>query len=468
MPQKIIVQPLPVPPTAEGPILETIAKRLFPFKKCSDRVLGEIFNNQHTNMELAHLNVGTGFKSFLTELKKLSGASKATVEEASSLLKRVDSGIKSTDEAIKSLKVTKNSQGVVLLGDKYVGVINRILREGDLKKLVSVSKQNIPVTAADSSAFKTLVGATPERGLKNVDDVAAVTKRERPHLDATVENLNKISDTAKRDLKKVENNLYKHFKNGAVVALTVGVVYVGADWISKATEARKGCFMVTTVNGVTTSCKVAAYTCSTDEDAGTGNKCTGTTNYYNTTLVLMNLANAPDDDPNKIAIATATGIAVNQLNAQLANIIDNHYPAVVTAIEKMGTQRPKTFSICDIKNNAVEGGVVPPCRMCDPTANPVSTSFIDPAQYGDNITFQCVTNPSILDTISDTVLSTGKNLWDGVSTVVSGSLKQIGIIAAIILAVLILVMFIVRLFTRKQPEYMDLDNMSVRSQSVVV
>ena len=89
-------------------------------------------------------------------------------------------------------------------------------------------------------------------------------------------------------------------------------------------------------------------------------------------------------------------------------------------------------------------------------------------RYGDNITFQCVTNPSILDTISDTVLSTGKNLWDGVSTVVSGSLKQIGIVAAIILAVLILVMFIVRLFTRKQPGYMDLDNMSVRSQSVVM
>lgn len=457
-----MLQKIAITPT-EDPIFETIAKRLFPFKRSSDRVIREVYNN----MELAHLKVGSGFKSFLTELKKFSGVNKATVEEASTLLKSVDSGIKSTDEAIKNLKVTKNAQGVVLLGDKHVGRINRILREGDLKTLIGVSKQNIPVTAADSSAFKTLVGNTPERGLKNVDDVAAVTKRDRPHLNATVENLDKISDTAKQDLKKVESNLYKYFKEGAVISLTVGAVYVGVDWVSKATQARKGCFMVTTINGVTTSCKVATYTCSSG-DTNTGNKCTGTMDYYNTTLVLMYLANAPDTDPNKIAIATVTGVPVSQLDSQLANIIDNHYPAVVDAIEKMGTERPNTFSICGITNKSVEGGVVPPCRMCDPTANPVSTSFIDPAQYGDNITFHCVTDPSILDTISDTVVSTGKNLWDGVATVVSGSLKQIGIIAAIILGVLVLVMFIARMFTKKRPEYMYLDNMSVRSQSVML
>lgn len=48
-------------------------------------------------MELAHLSVDSGFKSFLTELKKFSSVSTATVEEASTLLKSVDSGIKSTN-----------------------------------------------------------------------------------------------------------------------------------------------------------------------------------------------------------------------------------------------------------------------------------------------------------------------------------------------------------------------------------
>lgn len=412
-------------------------------------------------MEPARLTIG--FKSFLADLKKLSGVTReAAVEEASTLLKNVDSGIKSTDEVIKKLKVTKNRQGSVLLSDTHVGVINRILREGDLKRLVKVTKQNVPVSVADSSAFKRLVGNTPERTLKNVDDVAAIAKRERPHLNATVETLDKISDTAKRDLKRVESNLYKHFKEGTAVALTVGVAYVGVDWVSKATRARKGCFMLTTIDGVTTSCKVAEHTCFASDAAGR-TPCTGTTDYYNTTLVLMHLATAADSDVNKIAIARATNVPVNDLNARLAYIIDNHYPAVADAIKKMGAQRPKAFSICGVKNDAVEGGVVPPCRMCDPTADPISTTFIDPAQYGDNITFLCVTDPSILDTISDTVVSTGKNLWDGVSTVVSGSLKQIGIIAALVLVVLVLVTIISRAFTKKRSEYTNLDASSVSS-----
>lgn len=461
--QEIVVQ-LPAPST-EDPIFETIAKRLFPFKRSSERIIREVYNNQHANMELARTSVGSGFARFLTDLKAYSGVfAEKTADQVKNLLNSVDSGIKSTDDVIKNLAVTKNKQGAFLLGDTPVGAVHKILREGDLKKLIAVSKQNVPVTAADVSAFKKLVGNTPELALKNVDDVATVAKRERPHLNATVDNLDKIPDTAKRDLKKVESNLYRHFKEGAAVALTIGVVTVGVGWISQATRARKGCFMMTVVDGKTTSCKVSAYTCSTG-DAATGNICKNALDYYNTTLVLMQLASAPDTDAQKIAIAAVAGVAVTELNAKLATVIDDHYPAVAKAIKEMGANRPKGFAVCDIKNDAVENGVVPPCRMCDPTANPVSTTFIDPEQYGENITFQCVTNPSVLDTISDAVVSTGHNLWDGVFTLASGTLKQIGILAAIILVLLMLVTFIARMLTAKRSEYMDLDdNASVRFQ----
>lgn len=468
--QEIAVQQLPPVPSTEDPIFETIAKRLFPFKRrSSERIIREVYNNQHANMELARTSVGSGFARFLTDLKTYSGVSvEKTAEQAKNLLKNVDSGIKSTDDVIKNLTVTKNKQGAVLLGEKPVGAVYRILREGDLKKLIAVSKQNVPVTAADVSAFKKLVGITPELGLKHVDDVATVAKRERPHLNATVDNLDKLSDTAKRDLKKVESNLFRHFREGTVVALTIGAVTVGVNWISQATRARKGCFMMTVVDGKTTSCKISEYTCSAD-DANTGNnKCNNVQDYYNTTLVLMHLASAPDTDSKKISIATVTGIAVSELNAKLAIVIDNHYAAVAKAIKEMGAQRPKEFSVCGIKNDAVENGVVPPCRMCDPTANPVSTTFIDPEQFGENITFQCVTNPSVLDTVSDAIVSTGHNLWDGVITLASGTLKQIGVIAAIVLVLLVLVTFIARTLTTKRPEYVDLDNASVRSQSLLL
>lgn len=412
-------------------------------------------------MEIAHLKVGNGFRSFLGDLKKFCGLPETTVEKAVALLKNVDSGIKTTDEVLKRLKVTKDARGALLLNDVHVGHVNRLLREGDLKKLSSVCKLNVPLTAADEAAFRRLVGHTPESGLKIVDDLATATKRERPYMHATAKNLDKISETARRDLKKVESNLYRHFKEGAVIALTIGTVIVGTDWIAKATAARTGCFMVTTINGKTTSCKVTSCTCT--NNVVDNNACSGTLDYYNITLVIMNLASSADSDPNKIALAAAVGVVPSRMNAELVNIMDNHYPAAAAAVGKMDSRTFRAFSVCGVKNNAVENGVVPPCRMCDPTADPVSTAFIDPTQYGDNVTFQCVTNPSVLDTISDTVVSTGKDLWVGVSDVFSWSLKQIGIVAAVIVILVVLASLVARIITRKRSERDSLDSGSLQS-----
>lgn len=444
------------PPTEE-PIFETLGRRLFAFQRSSERIFREL--NESGTMEIARMSVGKGLKSFLGDLKKMSGSPKATVEEASALLKTADSGIKSTDELMKRLKVTKNARGDLLLDGLHLGRVHKLLREGDLKELIRLSGANVPATAADVAAFRRLVGDTPESGLKNVADLATATKRERPHLNATLDDLDRISDTARVDLKKVESNLYRRFKEGSVIALTIGTVTVGTNWIVNATRARKGCFMVTTIDGKTTSCKVASFTCSADGDKTAANACRGAPlDCHNTTLVLIHLANSPDSDPDKIALAAAVGLEASQLSAQLANVVDHHYPAVTAAVAKMGARVFDAVSVCGASHEAIEGGVVPPCRMCDPTADPVSTAFIDPAQYGDNITFQCVTNPSILDTIADTVVSTGHDVWTGVSNVVSWSLKQMGIVAAVIVIVLVLVSLLARVFMRTRPEHDSLDD----------
>lgn len=400
-----------------------------------------------------------GFKSFLGDLKKI-GSYGTTVDEASRLLKRVDSGVKSTDEAVGRLKVTKNRHGSILLDGQHVGSVNRMLREGDLKRLVTTTGLNVPLTAADLAAFKRLVGSTPERGLKNVDDAAAAAKRQRPHLDLTLDDLAGMSETARRDLKKVETNMFGHFRKGAVVGLTIGTVVVGVDWIAKATAARRGCYMVTTVDGVTTSCKVSAYTCGDSRVEGL--LCAGAHDYYNTTLVLMHLAAADDGDPGKLAIAAATGIDVNRLQERLADIVDDHYPAVAAAVAKMDAAAVmRSVDVCGVKHADVEGGKVPPCRMCDPAADPVSTTYIDPTQYADNITFHCVTDPSVLDTISDTIVTTGKDLWSGVTDALSWTVKQIGIFAAVLLALFVLVSLVLRVFdgrsATKRERYNDRD-----------
>jgi hypothetical protein len=108
-----------------------------------------------------------------------------------------------------------------------------------------------------------------------------------------------------------------------------------------------------------------------------------------------------------------------------------------------------TLQVCSIVNAQIENGKVPPCRMCSPSDNPSSTTFIDPSQYPENVTFECVVNPSILDTITDAVVSTGSNLWEGVSTSVLQPFKRFGIITVIILILVLVIWFVSKLFMKK-------------------
>lgn len=134
--------------------------------------------------------------------------------------------------------------------------------------------------------------------------MATQNKKSFPYLDLKETDFPNMSKTAATDIKKIENNLFKYFKQGTTIALTLGVIYVAVDWLVKTTEKRKGCFMLTTISGKTTSCKVQAYSCIGSE----GDLCTSTLSYYNTTLVLMKIATLADDNELKIKVAQAAGV----------------------------------------------------------------------------------------------------------------------------------------------------------------
>lgn len=400
------------------------------------------------------------FKGFLRELRRFAGVSTKALEDAEKLLKSVDSGIKSVDDAISSAPITRTKDGIILIGDETVGSVDRIMRSGDLENVIRISKRtDIPITSADREAFKVVVGDTPEKAMKEVDDMATRNKRTYPDLDAGIDDIDNISESGKKNLKKIESNLFKYFKRGTVITLTIGVVYVTVDWLAKATNARRGCFMLTTINGETTSCKVQEYTCSEYQD---GDHCKSVSrDYYNVTLVLMHVAKLEDTDARKIAVAEAAGVPVDKLNDQLGKVIDNSYEKVALAINSM-TDRP-TVNVCGLSHADVEGGKIPPCRMCSPTANPLSTSFIDPDQYAENVTFQCVINPNLMDTITDVISKTGKNILDGVGSFVSGSLKSVGIIAIVVLVLLIILFVIIKILPTKSTASANTDTNINRS-----
>lgn len=377
----------------------------------------------------------SSFRNFLTKLKNYSGIGKGTTSEITTAIKEASSGVRSVDDAIKSLPVGRTKQGFLTLAERPIAFVNRILREANLDELVKLTQRNIPIGSVDRKLFAETVGATPERALKNVDDLASVTKNARANLNVTTDAVSQLSDTAKRDLKKVEGNLSKYFKQGTVIALTIGAVYVGVDWITKSTEQRKGCFMLTTIDGKTTSCKVVSYSC-----VGKGGEaCTSVGNYYNVTIWLIAIAALPDTDQRKIQLCTQLNIEPKDMEKSLKSIIDTNYEKAASTIETMerNNQNVKP-DICKVKNANIEGGVIPPCRMCSPTANPTSTMYIDPSQYGENITFQCVENPTILDTIADASISTGKNLWEGVTGGIGSVFKRILIGIGVVIGLLVL------------------------------
>lgn len=387
---------------------------------------------------------GAAFKDFLKGLKRLTGVGKASVEEASTLLKSVNSTVRSVDEAVKSLPVSRARQGYLLMGEETVGSVNKILREGDLSGLVRISKRDIPYTSADTKAFKSTVADVPEKKFRDVQDLAASSKKSHPQLDVSAEQAANLSNSAKADVKKIENNLSKKFAAGTKIALTIGAIYVGVDWLTKATEQRKGCFMLTTLNGKTTSCKVQAYSCI----GSGGTLCSTTPAYYNTTLVLMKIATLANDDARKIKVAEAAGVSVADLQNKLATIIDQKYEAVSAVITAM--QDKPALTVCELKHPDIEKGVIPPCRLCSPSDNPISTTFIDSSQYPDNVTFQCVINPSLLDTAADAIVNTGENILNGVGGAISGALKPILIVVAVILVLVLLISILVKFVPKRK------------------
>lgn len=284
-----------------------------------------------------------------------------------------------------------------------------------------------------------MLSVTPERSSRELADLTVSNKKVYPQLDIVEADFNKISKTAAADLAKVEKNTSKYFKNGTKIALTIGVMVVGVDWIRKTTLQVKGCHMLTVIDNKTTSCKVAAYSCVGEG----GDLCSQKFDYPNTTLILMKVVTMPDTDPLKMKLADATGIEVDKLSDNIGKLIDKFYEKVYETIEANKNEIPK-YNVCELKNPNIENGIVPPCRICSPSDNPIATTYIDPKDYGDNITFQCVDNPSMLSIITDAAKTTGKDLFAGITSTLFTILKPFVIVLVIIIFIIILISIIAK------------------------
>lgn len=399
------------------------------------------------------------FREFLTQVKNLT---RKSVRESEEVVRSFRSDIKPLEEAVTSVPISQTRSGFINAGEEAVGVFNKALREGDLRKLLQLASKDAVYTTAESESFLRLIANTPERTYKNVAEATVSNVRSFPQLNIFEVNFNSLTKSAERDIAKVESNLFKYFATGTKVTLTIGVIVVGTNWVLKATEERKGCFMLTTINNKTSSCKVQQYSCV----GSGGNMCNDNFNYLNATLALIRIAELPDDDKLKIAIAKIAKTEARLLKDNLGTYIDGYYTNMYNIVKVAHDNGSlPALDYCKLSNPTVENGVIPPCRLCDPAANPLSTSFIDPAQYADNITFQCVANPSILETISDAIIATGENLLDGITSGLSTLLKPILIGLAVILVVVLIITIIWKVIKSSAAKITDSAAASISSSS---
>lgn len=380
-------------------------------------------------------------------LKNLaSKVGKATSKaDYDSLLKSVNTGSTTFDGIIKQMptqqidNITKFGKN----GDEFAGGVHKAAKSGDLKQLAKLSDSVTP-SSSQISNFKSNLGETAEMALKDVDDLVTLQKRTNGDIGKIVSktDLDKAPNTTKNKIGKALDNMKKIVGGTGVVLLIGTIAFISIDGLIRAMESRKGCFWLKTENGKTTSCRVSTLSCI-GTDADTEIRCTSAlpTKLHNFTLsfiwVVKNGSAA-----EKQALATAVGVdPVTDLPNKVGEVLKNKLSELITWAESRHNSNFRVTSFCDsaLVHPQVEDNKVPPCRMCNISADPRTTQFIDPDHFASNFSFQCITNPSLLDVIVDAGVSLGQDLLDGVGNTVSGALRPIVISMVVILTLVFLI-----------------------------
>jgi len=189
-------------------------------------------------------------------LEDLKGMSRSTVADSESVLRSFRSELAPLQEAMTNMPVAKNAAGFIELGEESVGSVSKIMREANLAEIVKISGKEVPITTSEVAKFGELIGSTPERAFKSLSEDIAKNERVYPQLNIYGGEFGNISKSAASDIAKVESNLFRKYATGSIISFTIGAgIIVATGWVIRATRQRVGCFMMTTINNKTSSCR---------------------------------------------------------------------------------------------------------------------------------------------------------------------------------------------------------------------
>ena len=387
----------------------------------------------------------------ISSLERFSGfaAESVKVEDVISTLDKTSSNVEIADIAFKSLDVSKSKFGFITVNDQYIGKLTKLVKSANLAEILKLAKRNVIPTVEEQQLFEDAVGDTRELHLSKIENLAKEFKATHAQLSATVEELQSLSRNANKEIEEVESKLIKKYPIGFKIPLTLGVIVVGAYWLTEVTFDRAGCFMLTTINNQKTSCKISQFSCSnsTVKYADACSEGNFINHIYNVTLTLMHIVSLPNDNKMKLDLAELVKLTPQQLSEKLADLIDADFSILRKFVKNLQPQ--PIFDVCQPTHTSIENATVPACRMCDTSANPISTKYLDAKDLPDNLTFHCNENPNILDTLADLTITTGTNLLEGVESGLISILKPIIILFVIILALIAVITIIVKIALNK-------------------
>ncbi|UBZ25490.1 PIF-5 [Crangon crangon nudivirus] len=387
---------------------------------------------------------------------KLPGS---TMDEIAVTVKGAKSGVHSIDDTLKQLEL-KDIGGEVKVNNARWRDVEPKLREGKIKSALDDMEVSNTISGSDEAVLrKSLKLDAPDIEVKDLENKQLAAKKIHSDVDVIPDG-ESTGDALKNKMsasgRSKATAWYKILVGaGQFAAYGVGIftmIYLGTnvwDNILDATNRRNGCFVVTK-DGRVKACKLMDRTCYTAKSQANEDKeilpCGEpySTLMRNIYLMIADIKqNSKTDD-----VATLTAAGVTNMDKSIDEILS--VPAnVAILVEQYRNIYPKgteTFNSCELI------GLTKGCVACDSSVSTTSVNYADLSELEGNVTIQCITDSSVLDTLMDVATGMGVDLFGSASDSISGSFKGNFFLIFFIVVVVAAVIAIVLKFKSKPKE----------------
>lgn len=388
-------------------------------------------------------------KNFRSSMRKFTNVAEATVHINNLKLSAKNIEIPSISRMFDDAKFRVADNHIVTSNGTKLNSIERLLRRGELRKLGNILGLKTVVRSSDELAFmKTISNNIPDVKVRQLDDMVLSAKRTHPDLDIHTslnsksktkltgkELHDKLSPKTRTKLEKAFKIIKFGAKSAPYAVGTFGILALSGNLYQNlidANDASKGCYLLRTINGKTISCKIYNRSCL-NQTRDTQNSCTNdqfpTAIPFNVALFLMN---SLDNTTKAKEIGIFLNLDEKILNINNINSVLNNMEQVHLIISKFNTEFITIANPC-IELSQIEGGIVPACRACNPSANINSTEYVDISDLAENYTLQCIQNVPLIHTLIDVASNLGVKVFDTLNNMFPWVKKFIIIIIAFII-----------------------------------